>query len=272
MKKMLNMLLALLIVVSLLLPSSGLAECGCGECAECVCNQAGQFPFPIANSPAHSVSGVYIGVSWWAVSESQLIIGKKAPDEAVPVLPAQIPSENYIRGCGDNGLIREKSAMRILCGADGDVYGLKSLQVSVQIRQEYLALVEGIVHQRLDEYAEMNAANLIACTQWWAGETVCHIFFTSASAKIAVGAVTVNNGQDVIILYAGDFNGDGALELGFAAGWNVPDPVPAPAPEKAPEAPCAGKTPCQKKCGKGYVNIQINILSIVKNCVKFICQ
>ena len=272
MKKMLTSLLAALMIVSLLLPSSALAECGCGECAECLCRPSGQIPFPIANSPAHSVSGVYIGASWWAVSENQLIVGKKAPDESVPVLPAQMPAKNYIRGCGDNGLIREKGAVRPLYGADGNLYGLKSLQVSVQIRQECLALVEGIVHDRLDEYAEINAANLIACTQWWAGETVCHIFFTSASAKIAVGTVTVNNGQDVIILYAGDFNGDGTLELGFAAGWNVPEPAPAPVPEKPTETPCAGKTPCQKQCKKGCVNIQINVLSIVKNCVEFICD
>lgn len=269
MKKLLTSLLSLLMIVSMLLPSSALAECGCGECAECLC-KAGQSSFPIAKSAGYAESGVYFGFSWWAVSESYLVIGKKAPDEAVPVLPAQCPVSDCVRGCVDNGLIREKGALRVLFDGNGMAVGLKKLQVTVQIRQEYLALVSGIVHERIDADAEMNAANIIACTNWWQNDTVSHIFFTTYSDRVPVGTVTVNGGKDVIILYAGDFNGDGTLELGFAAGWVTP---PAPTPDPVPQkTPCTQKTPCQKQCKKGCINIQINLLSIVNNCVKFLCK
>lgn len=259
-------MIAIALMLMLLVTFSASAECGCGECADCLCK--GQAAFPMAKSPECYQSGIYIGVSWWALAENQLVIGKKAPDENVGILPAQMPVKGYLRGCGDNGLIREKGAMRVLTGEDGNVYGLKQLNVSIQIRQECLPLVEEIMRQRLDEYAGINAANLIACTQWWAGETVCHIFFTSASAKIAVGTVTVNGGKDVVTLYAGDFNGDGSLELGFAAGWTVPEPPKQP---ETPSTPC-GRKPCDKKpCGNGCggcgIHIQINILSLVKNIV-----
>ena len=272
MKKLLTSLLSLLLIASLLLPSAAMAECGgCGECAECLCRPAvAETSVLIASSQSLSVVGSYTGVSFWALSESQHVIGLKAPDEQVPVLPIQPVGKSFIRGAVENGLIREKGTMQALY--NGAVYGFTQLEVAVQIKQEYVSLVETVVHERIGADAAVTANSIIASTNWWRNDTVSHIFFTTASVKIAVGTVTINNGQDVIILYAGDFNGDGTLELGFSAGWTVKEPEPEPVPENPTETPCVQKTPCQKQCKKGCINIQINLLSIVKNFVKFLCQ
>ena len=260
MKKMLTFVLALAMLFSF----SASAECGCGECAECMC-RAGVTATGVlmVKSETVSVAGVYTGLSWWALSENQLVIGLKAPDEQVPELPAS-SGKCFIRGNVETGLIREKGRLRVILGEDGAVYGLRQAEVSIRIRTEYIGLVETIVHERLGTDAAVDANSIIACSQWWAEGTVSHIFFTSSSARVVVGTVTVNGGMDTILLYAGDFNGDGTLELGFAAGWRVPEPP------KAPETPCN-----KKPCGKGggcTVNIQINILSIVKNVFTRMCQ
>ena len=267
MKKLLSLVLALMMALMASVPA--LAECGCGECESCACTPG----VLMAKSETVAVAGVYTGLSWWALSESQHVFGLKAPDEAVAALPAPSAGKSYIRGAVETGLIREKGTMQALYG--GAVYGLRSIEVTIRIKQEYIALAETIVHERLGADAEITANTLIACTNWWRGETVAHIFFTSSSARVAIGTVTVNGGADTILLYAGDFNGDGTLELGFAAGWTVKQPEPPKSPEKTPcdKKPCQ---PCNKKpCGKGSgctVNIQINILSIVKNVFTRMCQ
>lgn len=269
MKKLLTSLLSLLLIASLLLPSSALAECGCGECAECLCRPpVAETSVLIASSQSVSVVGSYTGVSFWALSEIQHVIGLKAPDEQVPVLPIQAVGKSFIRGCVETGLIREKGTMQALY--NGAVYGFTQLEVAVHIKQEYVSLVETVVHERIGADAAVTANSIIASTNWWRNDTVSHIFFTTASVKIAVGTVTVNSGMDTIVLYAGDFNGDGTLELGFSAGWTVkePEPEPDPAPERQPDTPCNPAPSCQKKsCSKKcQVNIQINLFSIVKNC------
>lgn len=264
MKKFLTMALSLMMALMISVPA--VAECGCGECDACIYNPS----VLMAKSETVTVAGTYTGLTFWALSESQHVIGLKAPDEDVPALPAPSTGKVFIRGCVETGLIREKGTMQAMYG--GAVYGLKQLEATVKIKEEYIALVETIVHDRIGSDAEVTANSLIACSQWWRGETVAHIFFTTASARIAIGTVTVNNGQDVIILYAGDFDGNGTLELGFSAGWSVPEPPKAPEKTPCNPKPC---TPCNKKpCGKGGdgICVQINIFSIVKNVFTKLCQ
>lgn len=271
MKKMLSMVLILM--MALAMTAGAAAECGCGECAECVC-RAGEAANGVLIAQSGTASGVYVGAAWWALAESQLVIGIKAPNEQAAILPMQAPEKTFIRGAVDNGLIREKSVMRVTFGTGGAVYGLTQIQVSVRIRAEFVGLVESIVYNRIGAGADITANSIIACSQWWDGMSVGHIFFTSATEKTAVGTVTVNGGADTIILWAGDFDGDGTLELGFCAGWTERQPEPAPerVPTPSDKKPC---TPCNKKpCGKGggCWNIQINIFSMVKNVFTKMCQ
>ncbi len=266
MKKFLCMVLALMMALAAI-PAA--AECGCGECAECACN-AGQIDVAgvlRARGESAAAAGVYSGASWWALAENQLVVGIKSLEELGSVLPMQTAGKPYIRGNVDNGLIREKGMLRAVIG--GVACGLTKVDIAVRIKTEYISLVESIVARRL-EGVDMSANSVIACSQWWAGETVGHIFFTASAARIAVGVVSVNGGQDVIQLYAGDFDGDGAPELGFAAGWMVKEPPKAP--EQRPGKEC---TPCNRKpCGKGGggICVQINIFSIVKNVFSRMCQ
>ena len=271
MKKLLSMVLVLM--MALAMTAEAAAECGCGECADCVC-RAGASANGVLIAKSTASSGVYVGAAWWAMAESQLIIGIKSTNEQAAILPMQAPGKNFIRGAVENGLIREKGMMRVTFGAGGAVYGLTQAQVSIRIKAEFVGLVESIVYNRLGAGADITANSIIACSQWWDGTAVGHIFFAGASEKTAVGTVTVNGGADVIILYVGDFDGDGTLELGFCAGWTERQPEPAPerVPTPSGKKPC---TPCDKKpCGKGggCWNIQINIFSMVKNVFTKMCQ
>lgn len=260
---------AIALMLVMLFSFTASAECGCGECADCACRAgAAMGGVLIARSDTVTVLGSYTGAAWWALSGNQLVIGLKAPDEQTAMLNMQAVKA-YIRGNVDTGLIREKGTLRVVYGEDDAVYGLTRTEVKIRIKEEYIGLVQTIVHDRLGADVAMDAGSIIASTQWWREGAVAHIFFTAASARVAVGTVTVNGGMDTIILYAGDFNGDGGMELGFAAGWTVPEPP------KAPETPCKPCQPCNKKpCAKGgcSINIQINILSIVKNIFTKVCQ
>ena len=205
----------------------------------------------------------FTDTSLWAISNNQLIIGKKSPDEIVPVLLPQCPMHKFIRGGVETGVIREKAVMHVLIGET--ICGLTDFNVPVTIKAQYKEAVEAIVLNKLGEEG-LSAKKIISCTQVWENDTVYHIFFTSKIETVVVGYVTANNGQDVILIYMGDFDGDGSLELGFTAGWNTAKPTPPPTtPSKQP---CSA---AKKNCGKKFC-IQINIFSVVNNCFRFLCD
>lgn len=285
MKKLLSVLIALLLLV----PASALADCGCSSCESCECSPSAQTVLQasssvlIAKSETTVQSGVYIGSAWFALTSENRVIGKISPFENHPILPACPPEKPFIGGCVDNGLIRAKGSMTTLTDLNGTVFGLKSVSVSIQIQKEYIALVESIVRNRL-EVDEITANSIIAASMWWQETTVCHIFFLPSASRVPIGTVTVNNGKAVILLYAGDFNGDGIPEIGFTAGsCPAPEPTPEPVPEPVPEPeptpdPVPEKKPecsVQKTCVKNYyttniiqINNQVNINSKVTNVQK----
>ena len=250
-KKMIAIILLIIFAgafTALITPAFGSAECN-------------QTVYVSKNS---AVNYTFTDCSFWVISNNQRVIGKKAPNETVSILPPQSPAYKYVCGCADTGLIREKAGMRAVYGES--LCGFTSVNAVVTIKPEYYSAVENVVINKLNEY-DLTANKIIACTMWWDGNTVAHIFFTSISEKVAVGSVTLNNGKDAVILYMGDFDGDGSMELGFTAGWNTETRNPEPSP--SPNA--SSKSDSKGCCKKGCV-IQINILSIVNNCFKAICD
>ena len=137
----------------------------------------------------------------------------------------------------------------------------------------------GVVRDRL-AVDEVTANAVIAATMWWRADTVCHVFFLPDAPKMIVGCITANGGAVLIDLYAGDWDGDGALELGFCVG-SIPAPTPTPVPEATPAPKTETRTECtvKKTCVKNvYVTnvVQINIgsnkavqnVNVGKPCVK----
>lgn len=279
-------LISLMLIAVMMLPALGAADCGCG-CGACICGAEARTDVLIAKSETTVQAGYYAGASWWALTAWHRVPGKVHPNEDVDALPANPPESAWIGGCVDNGLVREHSVMEVITSG-GAVYGLSSVQISIQIREEYISLVESIVRERLD-VEEITANAIIAATMWWQENTVCHIFFLPSAPKMQVGSVTVNNGKTAITLWAGDFDGDGALELGFVTGSApaaTPEPVATPEPEPAPtpepviihntvyvKETVVKETVKEKSCVTVVQNnYQVNINSTVTNCQKVILQ
>lgn len=295
-------IVSLLLILCLLLPSAAFADCGCETCESCECEIHTQTAIVqqntavlIAKSETYVQTGVYIGASWWALTDGNRAFGKISPAEDQPVCPAKPPKSAFVGGCMDNGLVRKKGSMTVLTGADGLVYGLTSLDVKITLNADAVALVESIVRDRL-EVDGITANAIIAATMWWQETTVTHIFFHPTAPMMWVGVVTVNGGRNTIDLWAGDWDGDGFPELGFCAGSSptpvptaepTPEPTPVPVPESTP-APAAENTPAPQKtesrecskapmCVKNYyttniiqINNQVNIKSKVTNCQKVV--
>ena len=266
-------LFAILTAMILMLPALGAADCGCG-CGACECGNNGVL---IARSET-ATAGMYTGSAWWALTNEHRVFGKISPDENVGTLPANPPKAGRIGGCMDNGVIRDKHTMTVI-SAGGAVYGLTQVDVRIEIRREAVELVESIVRDRM-AVDEVTANAVIAATMWWRSDTVCHMFFLPDAPKMIVGCITANGGAVLIDLYAGDWDGDGALELGFCVG-SSPAPTPTPVPESTPAPKTETRTECtvKKTCVKNvYVTnvVQINIgsnkavqnVNVGKPCVK----
>ena len=251
-------LVAVLTIICLLIPVIAMAESGCGE--------------PLIPTTETSMM-TFTGCSWWAISEDNFVIGKLEESEKVPILPTQNPKKNVIRGFLDNGLVRRKGSMNFLM-LDGQMLGLTKLKVTVSIFDEYRETIESIVYRRFGEEADISANAIIACTTWIQGESIYHIFWPSIKSHVAIGTVTVNDGLDTITLYAGDHNGDGLLELGFAAGWQQTPSKPEPEPESStPTRICVRRCETRTSCNKINVsinNIQIGLINIMNNCIRFV--
>ena len=223
---------------------------------------------PVLPAPAEascSEGGVYVAL----VEGCQELAGLLSPCEHVERLPVQTNCRGYVRGFGDTkgSVIRMKSVVRVM----EEYIGLTYLtNIKVVINPTVQSIVNEIIVRRLGEDASITSpANIISCTFWRPCENyIAHIFFTPRVEHFEVGQVIFNNGMDTAILYAGDFDGDGTLELGFEAGWSVPRPAPVPSCPSVPKKPC---TPCNKKCGGFNINIELKIgicVKVTMNCVR----
>lgn len=216
-------------------------------------------------------AGMYTGCAGWAVvGWCNEVAGIKAPSEMVDVLPVQRVSGDYIRGFAKGGLIRVKAAVTLFRGPDGWI-GLHKVQTAIRIAPDMLGLVSEIVERRVG--TEPTVASIIAATMWRAGDTVSHMFFCEGSGIIQVGTVTVHG--ESTLLWAGDFDGDGTLELGFTFG--VLEQAKKPEPEKEPEKKPAPVKTCQQKKTCFEVRVDLSVVfkgcvTLVKRCFEGVCR
>lgn len=244
---------------------------------------------------------VITGKSSWAVVEScRELAGIKEPGEQLEILKVQNVSGNYIRGFAQGGLIRAKAMITVIPGA-GCVLGLKELDnVIFKVPTQYVGLLAEIADRRIGD--ELSAATLAASTLWRRGDTVAHIFWRDEDNVFPVAEAWFNGGKDpqqMTYIWAGDFDGDGLLEIGFKFGVPyptitkepeaTPEPTaePTPEPTQAPEAKpettpkpqepaatpkpqCKQETKCEPKVQKVCWDFGIDISIWFKGCVSFV--
>lgn len=202
--------------------------------------------------------GAYSGCAGWAVvSWCKEVAGIKSPAEAVEVLPVQSVEGDYIRGFAKGGLIRAKAMITVM--VTPEVIGLHKVQTTIRIMPDKVGLVSEIVQRRTG--TQVSAASVIASTLWRVGDTVSHIFLLEG---IQVGTVAVHG--ESTPLWAGDFDGDGALELGFRFGILEKKPEPKPEPKPTPKPVSKPQQECKKVC----TEIRLDLSVVVKTCVSFV--
>lgn len=236
------------------------------------------------------------GEALWALSDNQRITGILDPNEVEEYLPAQNPPKPYIRGFLENGMVREKGLQEFCVSASGTYGGLTYITTKVEIFTQYEEIVNEVVIDK-NGYEPHCVNDYIIATMYFEDKYVGHVFFKTNISKFHVGNVYVNDGKDIIPLYMGDFDFDGAFDLGFAAGWtqcvttppciNIPDVVVIVRPCK-PKPPVCKNTikvvvqpevrvvnvntnTTTKMCKPCSPLVQINLFSNVNNCIKVGC-
>ena len=176
---------------------------------------------------------VYTEETYWAIEPTSTeLIGITSPCEDVPVLSGLTTPFTRIRGVLDDGIIRVKGRA-VIAETDEGVTGLAVCTCAiVQIRAEFIDVVREIVTRRTG--GELCARTVIASTLWRKCDTVSHIFWLEQPI-VAIGSVTVSG--STLIIWCGDFDGDGNNELGFKAGVGGGCPSPEPTPEPMPTIP-----------------------------------
>lgn len=184
-----------------------------------------------------SVSYIFYDATYWALTEEHHIAGMKNPTEAVSRLSVQNVTDLYVRGFSENGVIRDHCAVKVICFEGTAVGFTKLTNVTVSVNPQFYSVVASIVSRRIGEGTAVCAQSIIASTTWRMENYIAHIFFSAGTDRFVVGNITFNAGKDIALLYAGDFDGNGTLELGFAPGWfdYVPASDPEPEPVKEPD-------------------------------------
>lgn len=103
------------------------------------------------------------------------------------------------------------------------------------------------------------------------------IFFTSERDRIQIGIVQFNcipMGLNTTPVYAGDFDGDGDLEIGYAPGWveYQPEPEPEPEPEHEPEKQPEKQTSTKNCQKKSCFKIELDFKLIIQGCLNYVKQ
>ena len=142
----------------------------------------------------------------------------KAKLEVYPVSQGQI-----VRGIVEDGVLHIKGAARVMVTECGQVLGLTRIHdIWYEVDPEDWELVAGIVLRRTGEELTDKAGPMAAAMQYRVGDTIREIFFRKDQVKEAVGTMHCNGGRDVAVVYAGDYDEDGMLELGLVDGSGLP--------------------------------------------------
>ena len=155
------------------------------------------------------------------LNENARIIGVKEPNENVERLEYQysewkIPSGNINK----TGFIRAKAVSKVMLRDETILLGTTIVNTAITIRPEaveLLYLVMGNDYFTADEVIQKTIyfKEQLCDLNWYAG----HRFFLEGKA-VQIGTVSFSNGT-YGYLYAGDWDGDCTVELGFQAGYNT---------------------------------------------------
>lgn len=196
--------ISLILILALMMPAAALA------CSET------EMPLLVSAS----VSTTFSDVSWWALTEDNILAGIKDENENIARLPVQHIDSQYVAGKLDNGWMRTAAYIRIV-QTDCGVMGLTKLKnVAISINPEYIQLAESVVHGLLGD-TELSANAISACAQWRDGDYISTILAPSYSDRVVVGSVTFNNGQDTTPLCIVTFGGQ--LHFALMCGYWIPD-------------------------------------------------
>lgn len=184
-------------------------------------------------------------------------------------IPEEYPVQNvekvFVRGFSDHGMIGVSCRISII-EVEETVVGLTRLNdVSVKVDEDKYDIVESVILNMFGEGTCVSARSIFAATLWRIRNTVSHIFFTEKIGHFRVAEATFNGGRNTAVIYAGDFDGDGDLEFGFAAGWL--DRTPEPVPETTP-APDATPAPASSTSVKVEVNYERKETAKTTGCAK----
>ena len=243
MKKILSMVLVLMMAVSKAAAAYG-EECKFGEKCTCAEKEPVYYIGPIKAKIEVNLN-VYTGETWWCISENRLVTGKIRVDEKVDTAKIAEQKTPYVRGFVDNGLIREKGAIRYT-EIGGTILGLTELEATVTIWEQYTEAVETVVHEKLGENVEISANSILSCSLRWETNTVYHMFADQYSGRIPIGTVTLNGGESTTLIYICDFDGNGTFEIVFSAGW-IPYEEPKQ-PENDPESRLPEELETEPEC------------------------
>ncbi|MBQ9267528.1 MAG: hypothetical protein IJ217_04545 [Clostridia bacterium] len=161
-------------------------------------------------------SYVFSGEATFILDNSGKPIGIKSVSESVEQLGYQSSKVKYPKGIEANGIIRRKALAKVSLQDEEIVLGGTKLCVTVSIDPDKVELVEMAA-------GELSVQNIINATIYYRGlcdvnSLAGHRFIPSTMGRIPVGTVTFKNGQSVT-LFAGDWDCDCELELGFAPGF-----------------------------------------------------
>lgn len=228
--------------------------------------------------------------SRWAVeADSRELCGIKSPDEKLELKKPYAGPSKYLRGNAQGGMIRVPGKIRVACIADQTAGLYQFGNVQFRISAELVEFVTKVLQERVG--CVLCAEGISAATLWWIDGDLSHIFWPDEIPVIPVIEVIFNGGEFSTWIYAGDFNGDGIIELGFKFGIPfppvpkvTPEPEPEVTPEPEPEAteePAPVVTPkpsqptvkpqtqpkCEQKSTKICFGIEIDIKAWVKGCI-----
>ena len=222
----------------------------------------------LAISGASDLKGTYEyvvqGKGMLILDSGGKIVGTIKPDEDCLRLGFQDNAKKKIRGIEDGMAVRRRALAKVKLDARYQIIkGAKEVKLNICISD--FETVKEIIGKEEPTATEILDATVfspgICCGTVYAG----HIFLTKETGRFEVGKITFGCGQ-CLILYAGDFDGDCDLELGFRpVVLSEPEPKdcgPCERPCARPcDRPCYGYRPgnCGNSCGGQNVNVHVDV-------------
>lgn len=293
-------ILAILLTIALLMPAAAWA------CEKTVTAEQSETITAILTVKTETeMTLTFTDTIYLPVTESHTIAGIKDEDGEVRCITVQRVTGKWISGCLANGWAKASLAddgsgenvAVLVIECSGELLGLTGYDnVTITIDAQYIGLALAVLQDLFGPDAALCNGMIGAGMLWWTGDYASAIFFPSYSDAFRIGTITFNAGEDTTPLMVGTFGG--RLRFGLKCGWREPEPmrewvdvnVTAEAAANAQAVANAQATANAQANAGAYVNvsnsgtvdnsgdgcwrnntvIQVNLFSIVKNCVRWI--